>query len=130
MQIKSQVTQTIFKRKKEFANYYATDLELGNLEQCNTRIQLISASIDHIINHLTIPHLVANKIVKQDFFLHLATDLRQAIPELADDNLTLSIGGGVIRSLIAYLYKYIHNKKLSTSLSTDDILTKFSSKKK
>ena len=127
MQSVQKIEQNIFKRKKEFPNYFAENLDLKDETSCNARIVLISTSIEHIINHLTIPHIVNDCITRQDFFQHLNGYIK-SVPELTNVAIELSIGGGVVRSLIAYLYKYVYHQKLKNNLPIEVILNKLLTK--
>lgn len=115
-----QEPQHFFKRKQEFPNHFAQDIDPDNVLDCENRINLLSECLDHIVCRLKIPYQRDGKIYHEGFFEQLSSTVKKNYGE----GVQLYIGGGVVRSLLAYLYRHVHTKKLYTFpvLSTEEIL--------
>ncbi len=112
--------QHFFKRKQEFPNHFAQGINTDNAHECEARINLLSECLAHILCRLKIPYQLGDEVCHEGFFEYLSSAVKKNYPE----GVQLYIGGGVVRSLLAYLYWYLHTKNVYAFpvFSTEEIL--------
>lgn len=101
-----------FDLQREFPNYFKKILDrTGSYPEMLTRIEnLLSANMQSLINRLNVAYVNQNGSPTTDrFFEALLKKMRDSLPaNVNKDDLQVYISGGVVRALLAYIYKELH----------------------
>ncbi len=102
----------------DFPNYMA---EIGQMSAPNADVALVEGFIQSVLDRLRIPHMYNGEITSADYFEHL----HQTADALAADkgvDVELYIAGGVVRTMLANMYKFVHERKAQQGDYCPDIV--------
>lgn len=99
---------------KEFPNFLQEGVDLQQPAEIDKRMRLIDKNIQALLNRVQLPHMQNGQIASDQFFNHLLDYIHTLLPKndsQIQPKLTLYISGGVVRTLLAFIYKYIYEQK-------------------
>jgi len=102
----------------DFPNYMA---EIGQIPSSGADVALVEGFIQSVLGRLRIPHMYNGEITSTDYFRHL----HQTADALATDkevDIELYIAGGVVRTMLANMYKFVHERKAQQGDYCPDIV--------
>ena len=83
---------------------------------------LLSANLQAILNRLNLIYVDVNgQPATEHFFQQLVEKMQACLPEGANkENLDVYISGGVVRTLLAYIYKELHTNMQAQEVNIDE----------
>ena len=90
--------------------------------------RLVERYVQSLLDRTNVPHVHEGKITPKDFFQHLsdyakqlAEEENQSLPEGEKIDIDVFIGGGVVRTMLANMYKFVHERKTAQIATTPSV---------
>lgn len=104
-----------FDLSREFPNFLGEGVDFNNPKSVGQRINLIEKNLQTLLNRIQLPHIEHNELKSDLFFNHFYSHLQNMLPEAEpgkqQHELRLYISGGVVRTMLAFIYKYVYEQK-------------------